>query len=50
MIRIAVVDDVRNICSQVENYLIEIAKEQSITIDTEVYFNGKQLCKHLNEG
>lgn len=50
MIRIAVVDDVKNICSQVENYLIEIAKEQSIIIDTEVYFDGKQLCEHLKNG
>ena len=50
MIRIAIVDDVKSICSQVENYLIEIAKEHGIQIDTEVYFNGKQLCEHLNEG
>ncbi|MCM1228148.1 MAG: response regulator transcription factor [Clostridium sp.] len=30
--------------------MIEIAKEQGIQIDTEVYFNGKQLCEHLNKG
>lgn len=50
MIRIAVIDDVKSICSQVENYLIEISKEQGIQIDTEVYFNGKQLCEHLDKG
>ncbi|MBQ3566110.1 MAG: response regulator transcription factor [Oscillospiraceae bacterium] len=47
MIRIAIVDDDKKICNQVENYLIKIAKEQSITIDTEVYYSGEELCKQL---
>ena len=50
MIRIAVVDDEEKICIQVEEYLISIAKEHGISIDTDVYFNGKQLCEHLDNG
>lgn len=50
MIRIAIVDDVKEICAQVENDLLEIAKAQGVLIDTEVYYSGKQLCEHLNEG
>ena len=50
MIRIAIVDDEKKICSQVENILLAIAKEQGVQIDTDVYYDGKQLCQHLTEG
>ena len=50
MIRIAIVDDAENICSQVEQCLIDIAKAHGISIDTEVYYKGKQLCDQLNSG
>lgn len=50
MIRIAVVDDVPEICTQVENDIINISKEQGVLIDTEVYYKADQLCNHLNNG
>ena len=50
MIRIAIVDDIEDICLQVERNLITIASEQGITMETDVYFNGQQLCEHLSKG
>ena len=50
LLKIAVVDDVENICLEVEKELIEIAKEQGIPIDVDVYYNGIQFCDHLNDG
>ncbi len=50
MLRIAIIDDEKNICTQVENFLTEIAKEHNVQIEVDVYYNGRQLCEHLNSG
>lgn len=49
MLRIAVVDDQNEICAQVEKMLMELSKEENIQVDIEVYYNGKQLCRALQE-
>lgn len=50
MIRIAIVDDVAEIGTQVENHLIEIATQKGILINTDIYYSGKVLCQNLREG
>ena len=49
MIRIAVVDDENIICAQIERYLLQIAKELNIHFEIDVFYSGKELCKHLEQ-
>ena len=50
MIRIALVDDAVEIGTQLEAILIEITTNKGIAIDTDIYYSGKELCEHLQNG
>lgn len=50
MIKIAIVDDVVAVCSQLETYLFEIAKKYSLSIDVEPYTSGESFCSDLKKG
>ena len=50
MIRIAIIDDAVEIGTQLETILIEITTNKGITIDIDIYYNGKELCEHLQNG
>lgn len=49
MIRIAVVDDENIICSQIEQYLLQIKEELNIHFDIDVLYSGEELCKQLKQ-
>jgi DNA-binding LytR/AlgR family response regulator len=44
---IAICDDEMEICSQVENILVDILKELAIKFEIDVFNNGKKLCNEL---
>jgi DNA-binding LytR/AlgR family response regulator len=48
IIRIAVCDDEIDICTQLENMLIDIFKNKDIKFDIEIFTSGESLCKELN--
>ena len=50
MIRIAIIDDAVEIGTQLETILIEITTNKGIAIDTDIYYSGKELCEHLQNG
>lgn len=46
MYRIAICDDNIMVCSEIERYLQEYAKEESLNdIETEVFLSGEELCR-----
>lgn len=49
MLRIAIVDDENNICSYVEKCLFDLSKENSISIEVEVFYSGEELIKMIEE-
>ena len=50
MIRIAIIDDAVEIGTQLETILIEITTNKGIAIDIDIYYSGKELCEHLQNG
>jgi hypothetical protein len=49
VIRVAIVDDENFICSQIEQYLLQIEEELNIYFDIDVLYSGKELCKQLKQ-
>lgn len=47
MLSIAICDDEKIICRQLENILDEIGKDIDQEIETEVYYSGEELCESL---
>lgn len=50
MLRIAICDDGENICTSIENMIIQCAEEQNIQIETNVWYTGEGLRDHLETG
>ncbi len=50
MLRIAICDDEKIICTGLEDVLYEIGKDINQEIETEVYYSGENLCDYLCEG
>lgn len=50
MYNIGICDDGKNICSSIENMLLECAKEKGIQIDTNVWYTGEELKEYLEKG
>ncbi len=48
MLRIAICDDEKIICRQLEDMLLEIENCINQEIETDVYYSGEELCKSLN--
>ena len=49
LIRVAVVDDENIICSQIEQYLLQIEEELNIHFDIDVLYSGEELCEQLKQ-
>lgn len=49
LIRVAVVDDENIICSQIEQYLLQIEEELNIHFDIGVLYSGEELCQQLKQ-
>lgn len=50
MYNIGICDDGKNICSSIENMLLECAKDKNIRIDTNVWYTGEELKEYLEKG
>lgn len=50
MYTIGICDDGENICSSIEDMLIQCAKEKSMQIDTSVWYTGEGLKEYLERG
>lgn len=50
MLRVAICDDEKTICTWLEDMVLEIGKGTNQEIETEVYYSGEELCNYLYEG
>ncbi len=48
MFRIAICDDDKAICNHVDQIIANYTHENKLSIETEVFYNGEDLCRHLN--
>lgn len=49
MYKIGICDDGKNICSSLENMILEYAKKRNVKLDINVWYSGEQLCTCLLE-
>lgn len=49
MLNIAICDDDKYICSEIENIIIEYAKETKTAIETEVFYSGEDLYGYMQK-
>lgn len=49
VLRIAICDDEEILCSQLEEMLLKIARENGEQLDIDVFFSGEELYKYLNQ-
>ena len=47
---IGICDDGENVCTSIENMLLQCAKENDIQINTNVWYMGEALCDYLKSG
>lgn len=47
MYRIAICDDVQQICHYIEKILLNFAKSENLKIDIEIFYDGKDLCRFI---
>ena len=40
MLKIAVVDDVKQICSEVEEFILSFGKKECVCVDVDVFYDG----------
>ncbi len=50
MYRVVICDDEIEICSQIEQMIIDYSKSISVEIEIDVYYSGEELCKFLSSG
>jgi DNA-binding LytR/AlgR family response regulator len=50
MISIAICDDDKKICSQIEDIIVAYSKKRQLKIDLSVFYGSKSLLKFLNNG
>lgn len=49
MLRIAICDDEKVICTQIEKILLEYSKLNFLEVDIEVFLSGEELCRYIEE-
>ena len=49
MLRIAICDDEKILCSQIEKILLEYSKLNFLEMDIEVFLSGEELCRYIEE-
>ena len=50
MIYVAVCDDDKVVCSQIENILLQYSKKRCIKIEVDVFYNGEGFLRYIKEG
>lgn len=50
MFRIAVCDDEKTICAQIENIILNYREEAQENIAVDVYYSGEALCRRISQG
>lgn len=50
MYRIGVCDDGENVCTSIENMLLQYAEEKNLQVDTNVWYSGESLRDYLASG
>lgn len=50
MINIAICDDDKAICTQIENILLEYAQNVCLKIETSIFYTGETLLDYFNKG
>ena len=50
MFKFAVCDDRNEICSQVENYVLNVCSRLGVECEFEVYYSGESLCRSIENG
>lgn len=50
MYNIGICDDGKNVCTSIENMLLQYAKEKNIQVDTNVWYSGESLRDYLVSG
>ena len=50
MYRIGICDDGENVCTSIENMLLQYAEEKNLQIDTNVWYSGESLRDYLASG
>lgn len=48
MFRIAICDDDKTICNHIDQMIANYTRENKLHIETEVFYSGEDLCRHLN--
>lgn len=49
MINIAICDDDKYICTDIENIVLEYSKNKRVDIETEVFYTGEELLRHIEK-
>ncbi len=49
MLKIAVVDDVKQICSEVEEFILSFGKKECVCVDVDVFYDGESFLKELQK-
>ena len=47
LINIAICDDEKDVCNEVETYVNEILEEKSIKYEIDIYYNSENLCQEM---
>ena len=50
MYRIGICDDGENVCTSIENMLLQYAEEKNLQVDTNVWYSGESLRDYLESG
>ena len=50
MYNIGICDDGENICTSIENMLLQYAQEKNIQVDTNIWYTGEKLRDYLISG
>ncbi len=50
MYKIGICDDGENVCTSIENMLLQYAKEKNILVDTNIWYSGESLRDYLVSG
>ncbi len=50
MFRIGICDDEKNICTEIEDIILDYSKNCLETLEVETFSSGEELCKHMKTG
>ncbi len=50
MFKIAICDDEKTVCAEIENIIIKYKPQCTAELDTEVFYSGEELCSYISQG